>query len=88
MDLSIIFVGNATTLLSAGPRLLFGLTATMDGAQGTGLVDLLRLPRAVPVHYDDYTVFASPLGEFRDRMGRRGWADRIVEIPRGETVAL
>lgn len=119
MDLSITFVGNATTLLSfgeitvltdpnflhrnqhaylgyglisrrlpAGPRLPFGLTVTMDGAQGTGLVDLLRLPRAMPVHYDDYTVFASPLGDFRDRMGRRGWADRIVEIPRGETVVL
>ncbi|MGA4787421.1 hypothetical protein [Nocardia sp. AB354] len=64
--------------LPAGPRLPFGLTVTMDGAQGTGLVDLLRLPRAVPVHYEDYTVFASPLGDFRDRMGRRGWADRIV----------
>lgn len=42
----------------------------------------------MPVHYDDYTVLASPLGDFRDRMGRRGWADRIVEIPRCETVVL
>ncbi|OXR43419.1 hypothetical protein B7C42_04286 [Nocardia cerradoensis] len=82
MDLSITVVGNATTLLS------FGLTVTMDGMQGAGLVDLLREPRAVPVHYDDYTVFASPLAEFRDRMRQRGGADRIVEIPRGDTVVL
>jgi len=44
--------------------------------------------RAVPVHYDDYTVFASPLARFRGRMRQRGWADRIVEIPGGETVVL
>lgn len=60
----------------------------MDGPQGAGPADLLRLPRAVPVHYDDYAVFASPLAEFRDRMRQRGEADRIVEVPRGETAVL
>ncbi|MFF0496927.1 MBL fold metallo-hydrolase [Nocardia aobensis] len=86
IDAGVLHLGG--TRLPAGPRLPFGLTVTMDGAQGAGLVDLLRLPRAVPVHYDDYTVFASPLAEFRERMRQRGWADRVVEIPRGETVVL
>ena len=56
----------------------------MDGAQGAGLVDLLRLPRAVPVHYDDYTVFASPLAEFRDRMRSRFAEPSSQPFSRGE----
>ncbi|MGK8503640.1 MBL fold metallo-hydrolase [Nocardia asiatica] len=86
IDAGILHLGG--TRLPAGPRLPFGLTVTMDGRQGTGLVDLLDLPRAIPVHYDDYTVFASPLSEFHAHMRRRGWGDRIVELPRGHTVVL
>ncbi|WP_067806684.1 MBL fold metallo-hydrolase [Nocardia beijingensis] len=86
IDAGVLHLGG--TRLPAGARLPFGLTVTMDGRQGTGLVDLLRLPRVVPVHYDDYTVFASPLSDFQAQMQRRGWGDRIVQVPRGETVTL
>lgn len=86
IDAGVLHLGG--TRLPAGARLPFGLTVTMDGRQGAGLVDLLRLPRVVPVHYDDYTVFASPLSDFQAQMQRRGWGDRIVQVPRGETVTL
>jgi L-ascorbate metabolism protein UlaG (beta-lactamase superfamily) len=76
------------TRLPAGARLPFGLTVTMDGRQGAELVDMLRLPRVIPVHFDDYTVFASPLADFTDEMKRRGLAERIVEVDRGDCVTV
>jgi hypothetical protein len=48
----------------------------------------LKLPKVIPVHFDDYTAFASPLADFRTELRRRGWGDRIIEIGRGETVSL
>ena len=44
-------------------RLPFGLTVTMDGAQGAAAVAALELPKVIPVHFDDYGVFASPLSD-------------------------
>ena len=71
------------TRLPAGARLPFGLTVTMDGRQGADTVGALNLPRVIPVHFDDYGVFASPLSDFEEEMARRGWADRIVKLERG-----
>ena len=51
-------------------------------------VEALGLAKVIPVHFDDYGVFASPLSEFRDEMTRRGMAERIIEIGRGETVQM
>jgi L-ascorbate metabolism protein UlaG (beta-lactamase superfamily) len=76
------------TRLPAGGRLPFGLTVTMDGVQGAGAVEVLGLAKVIPVHFDDYGVFASPLSEFRNEMTRRDMADRIIEIGRGETVQM
>jgi hypothetical protein len=41
-----------------------GLLVTMDGKQGADLVELFGPQSVIPVHYDDYTVFRSPLSEF------------------------
>lgn len=76
------------TRLPAGARLPFGLTVTLDGASGAAVVDRLGLPTVIPVHFDDYGVFASPLSDFVDAMDRRGLGERILEIPRGGTVQL
>jgi len=86
LDAGVVHLGG--TRLPAGDRLPFGLTVTMDGRQGADLVELLSLPKVVPVHFDDYTVFASPLSDFRDEATRRGFGDRIVYVDRGETVTL
>jgi hypothetical protein len=40
------------------------------------------------VHFDDYTVFASPLADFKSEMQRRGLADRTVELERGGSVSI
>jgi L-ascorbate metabolism protein UlaG (beta-lactamase superfamily) len=76
------------TRLPAGGRLPFGLTVTMDDVQGADAVELLGLPKMIPVHFDDYGVFASPLSDFKAEMGRRNIADRIIELRRGQTVRI
>jgi hypothetical protein len=54
-------------------------------------VDFLRRVRpasAIPVHYDDYRVFRSPLQDFLSEMGRSGLTVPLRTPGRGETVAL
>jgi L-ascorbate metabolism protein UlaG (beta-lactamase superfamily) len=86
IDVGVLHLGG--TRLPFGRHLPFGLTVTMDGRQGADAVELLGLPRMIPVHFDDYAVFASPLSDFVDEMKRRGLSDRIIELNRGASVTL
>jgi L-ascorbate metabolism protein UlaG (beta-lactamase superfamily) len=86
IDVGVLHLGG--TRLPAGRRLPFGLTVTMDGRQGADAVEALKLPRMIPVHFDDYGVFASPLSDFVEEMKRRGIADRIIELERGASVSI
>ncbi|BCO43312.1 hypothetical protein MINTM001_44510 [Mycobacterium paraintracellulare] len=86
IDVGMLHLGG--TRLPAGRRLPFGLTVTMDGRQGAELVAMLGLPKAIPVHFDDYAVFASPLSDFTRQMQRRGLGDRIVTVNRGDSVTV
>jgi L-ascorbate metabolism protein UlaG (beta-lactamase superfamily) len=70
-----------------GTRVL-GVLVTMDGRQGTDLVELIEPATVVPVHYDDYRVFRSPLEHFVAEMRRRGHDDRLRTVVRGDTVEL
>jgi L-ascorbate metabolism protein UlaG (beta-lactamase superfamily) len=49
---------------------------------------MLRPHRAVPVHYDDYGVFKSPLSDFENEMARRGLSELVEVVPRGATHRL
>ena len=69
LDVAVLHLGGTT--------LPGGFVVTMDGAAGADLVELVRPRTAVPVHYDDYGVFKSPLADFRaeidaPRAGRIG----------------
>ncbi|KUI41135.1 MBL fold metallo-hydrolase [Mycobacterium sp. IS-1590] len=86
IDLGMLHLGG--TRLPFGRHLPFGLTVTMDGQQGADVVELLHLPKMIPVHFDDYGVFASPLSDFVDEMKRRGLSDRIIELERGSSVTV
>lgn len=86
IDAGMLHLGG--TRLPAGARLPFGLTVTMDGRQGAELVAMLALPKAIPVHFDDYGVFASPLADFTREMQQRGLGDRIVAVNRGASVTV
>ena len=71
-----------------GGTKVLGVLVTMDDRQGTDLVERVRPGTVVPVHYDDYGVFASPLSNFVAEMGRRGHAALLKTVGRGQTVDL
>jgi L-ascorbate metabolism protein UlaG (beta-lactamase superfamily) len=71
-----------------GGTRIAGLLVTMDAQQGADLVELIRPGVTVPVHYDDYDVFRSPLSHFQFEMRARGMDAGLRVVMRGETVAL
>ncbi|MFA9429062.1 MBL fold metallo-hydrolase [Egicoccus sp. AB-alg2] len=72
-------------LLHLGGTRVGGVLLTMDDVQGVRLLHAFRPREAVPIHYDDYTVFRSPLSEFRGRAAEAALDTRIVYVDRGET---
>ncbi|WP_037673164.1 MBL fold metallo-hydrolase [Streptomyces griseus] len=75
-DLAVLHLG--------GTRLPGGFVVTMDGAQGAELARRLDPRLILPVHYDDYTVFCSPLSAFLAEADAVGLADRVVPCRRGQ----
>lgn len=71
-----------------GTTLPGGLMVTMDGRQGTDLVELVRPRLAVPVHHADYGVFRSSVASFVDEMATRGLGDRVRLVAPGDTTDL
>jgi L-ascorbate metabolism protein UlaG (beta-lactamase superfamily) len=80
IDVSVVHLG--------GTMLPGGLMVTMDGVQGADLLEAVRPRRAVPVHYEEYTVMKSPLSDFTAEMDRRGLSGMVQVVERGETVTL
>ena len=70
-----------------GTRVLFS-TVTMDDEQGVDLVRRIAPREVVPVHYDDYTVFTSPLADFIRRHRDAGLPSQLRTVGRGETIGL
>jgi L-ascorbate metabolism protein UlaG (beta-lactamase superfamily) len=68
-----------------GTRVL-GVLVTMDAEQGCDLAELLGKPLTIPIHYDDYGVFKSPLSDFVGLARLRRLPVRTVE--RGQTIDL
>jgi len=75
-------------LLHLGGTRILRVLVTMDGRQGADLLELVRPGRAVPIHYDDYTVFTSPLADFRREVERRGRDATVACVARGETLTF
>jgi L-ascorbate metabolism protein UlaG (beta-lactamase superfamily) len=80
IDVAVLHLGGTT--------LPGGLVVTLDGRGGTDVVELIGPGEAIPVHYDDYGRFKSPLADFETEMRRRGLAGLIRRVGRGETVEL
>jgi L-ascorbate metabolism protein UlaG (beta-lactamase superfamily) len=78
---------DAMVLHLGGTRLL-GLLLTMDDRQGANLVRALGPSVTVPVHYDDYPVFRSPLADFLGAARREGLPTEVRVVHRGDTVTV
>ncbi len=75
IDLALIHLG--------GTRVL-GVLVTMDAGQGVRALQIVRPRAAVPIHYDDYTVFKDPLANFRDAVSRASLPTAVHYVDRGE----
>lgn len=73
-------------LFHLGGTRIAGVLLTMDAEQGVRAVQLTRPDVAVPIHYDDYTVFRSPLRDFKAAVEDAGLTPRLRYVARGETV--
>jgi len=82
------FPGIDLALLHLGGTRIFGVLLTMDGKQGVEAIKLVRPETAVPIHYDDYDVFKSPLQDFRREVRAAGLEPRVRYVARGETIPL
>jgi L-ascorbate metabolism protein UlaG (beta-lactamase superfamily) len=79
VDVAVVHLGGTRVLLH---------TVTMDADQGVDYLRRLKPARAVPVHYDDYGVFRSPLGDFVKAVDAAGLRDAVTVVKRGHTVDL
>jgi len=70
-----------------GTRVLLH-TVTMDAGQGVDFLRRVRPRQAVPVHFDDYRVFRSPLAEFLRAVRAESPAATVRPVRRGETIPL
>ncbi|KAL4910524.1 hypothetical protein BDW74DRAFT_164425 [Aspergillus multicolor] len=82
IDLMLIHLGGTTV---PSPSLSpFTLMVTMDAKQGVELMQLVKPDVTIPIHYDDYDVFASPLSDFKEQVERAGLGGGVVYLDRGE----
>ena len=72
-------------MLHLGGGRVLGVLVTMDGAQGVEAVKLLQPQIVIPIHYNDYTVFKSPLEDFQQRIAAEGLEDSVRYLSHGET---
>lgn len=72
-------------LFHLGGTRIMGLLLTMDAQQGVEAVRIINPREAIPIHYNDYEVFKSPLEDFKRAIEEAGLGDRIVYLSHGET---
>ncbi len=72
-------------LLHLGGTRIFGILLTMDAMQGIEAIKLINPREAVPLHYNDYPVFKSPLEDFKELVKLSGLEDRVHYIAHGDT---
>ena len=74
LDLSLLHLG--------GTRVL-GIMVTMDAKQGLELLQIVKPMLAIPIHYNDYDVFKSPLSDFQREM-KAGLEHKVRYLSHGE----
>lgn len=60
------------------------LMVTMDAKMGVELMKLVEPDVTIPIHYDDYDVFLSPLDDFKEEVRKAGLEGRVVFLDRGD----
>nr|WP_314547762.1 MBL fold metallo-hydrolase [uncultured Massilia sp.] len=77
IDLALLHLG--------GTRILGVFKVTMDGADGVQLMQIVQPRKAIPIHYNDYDVFKSPLADFAREVQAAGLGQQVIYLAHGET---
>jgi L-ascorbate metabolism protein UlaG (beta-lactamase superfamily) len=72
-------------LFHLGGTTIMGILLTMDGEQGVEAVRIVNPKKVIPIHYNDYEVFKSPLEEFKRAADAAGLSERMIYLSHGET---
>jgi L-ascorbate metabolism protein UlaG (beta-lactamase superfamily) len=75
-------------MIHLGGTKVLGMLLTMDGREGATWLKRLGPGLGVPIHYDDYTVFKSPLSDF---LAECEWQDvgvPLATLARGDRLPL
>lgn len=77
VDLALLHLG--------GTRILNAVMVTMDADQGVQMLKIIEPRRAIPIHFNDYDVFKSPIEDFRKLVEQADLQDRMTYLKHGET---
>lgn len=77
IDLALLHLG--------GTRILGVFKVTMDGKDGVQMLQIIRPKKAIPIHYNDYDVFKSPLADFAREVKAAGLEESVVYLEHGES---
>jgi L-ascorbate metabolism protein UlaG (beta-lactamase superfamily) len=72
-------------LFHLGGTQIMGLLLTMDAEQGVEAIRLINPREAIPIHYNDYEVFKSPLDDFKKAVRDAGLESRVRYLSHGDT---
>jgi L-ascorbate metabolism protein UlaG (beta-lactamase superfamily) len=72
-------------LFHLGGTQILGMLLTMDSEQGTQALVTIRPRMTIPIHYDDYTVFRSPLDDFKRAVEQEDLRQMVHYLDRGES---
>ncbi len=75
-------------LLHLGGTRVLGILVTMDAEQGVEAMRTLDPRTAIPIHYNDYTAFKSPLEDFKKAVTEAGLEDRVHYLEHGDTYSF
>src|SRR5829696_1244143 len=72
-------------LFHLGGTQIMGMLLTMDAEQGVEAIRIINPHEVIPIHYNDYGVFKSPLEDFKEAVIAAGLEDRVSYLSHGRT---
>lgn len=72
-------------LLHLGGTKIMGVMLTMDSKQGVEAMKIVAPHTSIPIHFNDYPIFTSPLEDFRKEVQAANLTNRVHYLNAGET---
>ena len=72
-------------LLHLGGTRVLGIMVTMDAEQGLEAMKIVDPRTAIPIHYNDYEAFESPLEDFKRAVTEAGLENKVHYLSHGDT---